>query len=98
MVATRFLFAIPVLLALAIASTSPAPQTSPRGASPPTAAPPSPPSDCQPGAVVDDDARCTETLLWNEGEPAWHRDLRRTHAGGGPAGRRPPPGSLHGPI
>jgi len=98
-VLSKLLLAAPVLIALAIASTSPAPTAAvPPGAAAPSVAPQKPPAECPPGDAVDDDSRCTETLTWQECEPAWHQDLRRTHQPAARLGRRPAPGSLYGPI
>jgi hypothetical protein len=98
--ATRLLLAIPVLLALAIASLSPAAPTAVTPAAPTTApptTPAAPPAARPPGQKPDDDCACPQQLLWEECEPAWHHDgqpddrPRRLP-------RRPAPGSQDGPV
>jgi hypothetical protein len=103
-VGTRLLLALPVLLALALASTSPAPEAAARPApAAPTAAPPapppapSPPVGHPPGSHAEDECTCTQHLVWEECEPAWHHDQQQED----PAPRwrrRPVPGSQDGPI
>ena len=99
MVVTRLLLAAPLLITLAVASMSPAPTAavSPSAAAP-SAAPQTPPATKPPTGQSDDTCTCPQQLLWEECEPAWHQDLRQSHAGARWLGRRPAPGSLHGPI
>jgi len=102
-VGTRLLLAIPVLLALAIASISgPAPATAtaaPKATAPPAApaAPkPAPPATKPPGSG-DDECACPQQLIWEECEPAWHHDVLPDDR---PARRakRAAPGSQDGPV
>jgi len=104
-VATRLLLAVPVLLALALASVSPSPQAAaqPAPADPapmPQVGPPVPPAlppGHPPVPRADDECTCTRSLLWQECEPAWHRDLQPDDRHPWRP-RRPAPGSQDGPI
>ena len=106
MVASRLLLAIPVLLALAIASVSPSPKVSamPEPTAPTAApqarpaAPPTPPGARPPGERADDECTCAQHLLWEECEPAWHHDQQAEEATPRGPKKRPAPGSQDGPI
>jgi hypothetical protein len=93
----RFLLALPVLGALALPNVTSAPTTSPRSAAAPSAQPQAPPAEGQHDNGFNDDTQCTEVPPGDGCEPAWHHEARQTHAQA-PRGRRPPPGSSHGPI
>jgi hypothetical protein len=104
-VGTRLLLAVPVLMALAIASISnPAPPPAPPAAAAPTKAPPAapapattPPAARPPGHRADDDCPCSQQLMWEECEPAWHHDQQSDETPR-KRGRRPAPGTQDGPI
>ena len=94
----RFLWALPVLGALAIPNAPSAPTTSPGRAAAPITQPQAPPAECQHDNVFDDDSQCTESPIGDDSEPAWHHEARTAHRQAQPARRRAPPGSSHGPI
>ena len=105
MVGTRLLLALPVLLALAVASVSSSPRVAatPAPAAPTAApqaspaAPPAPSAARLPSDPSDDECTCPQHLLWQECEPAWHHERRSAEAPRRSA-KRPAPGTQDGPI